>query len=1039
MYFEKRFRSVFVLLLALGSLIAGACSCNETETTGRSPKMSIGLDEDESGRADFILDFGTVSIGSKAKLSIEVRNEGSSSLVAQVERPVLPFGLEMVSSPLEVGVGAARSLSFTYQPKEELGEPEEALLQLTTNEGRSSTIYSIRLIGRGANARLECEPAPLDFDRVVAGSQRTLPVHCTNPLAIPLDVVVGSIQGNFASNFSAVAEGAVEGRALIPAGESLRLDVQFRASAPGTNDAVLILRDPYEVELAAVDLLGQTVHSALQFDPASCLDFAYVGLGERAERTLLLRNAGDEALEVIRILLPDGESAFSVVEEAPLSLPVGEEGLKLTVAFEPTVPGKRTSQIAFVYSDSKGTQTLNACVTGFGGGPSLACNPNMIDFGMTAIGIPVVLTYTCHNDGVPPPGETVDPLVVTGLSSDHPAFSAQIRNLSDGSVGAKPNGYREGEGFIVEVRYDPQEEAFETGTISIESSSAGGVHHTNVVGTGRDLPSCEFTIQPPSLRFGIVDRGKELTQSFVIRNQLDTACLINDLHLTDDSDPAYSVETIESMELGPNESLRVPVTFAPDEYRPLFSGTVRFQISNKEQPIQEIPLRGTSEKPCLILEPDPVDFGHAAPGCQTRGRRLVVSNACSADTTLVGVEVNETADAEVFKIVQRPTMPVRLKANQWADVTMAFAPSEVGTFSGAVALWAEGKTEPYLVRLDGEGSEQTDQTDHFVQTERPKVDILWVIDNSGSMAEYHERIANNLPAFLSFTEQQKIDYQIGVTTTGTYPMNNGCPGGAQGGEAGRLFPVDGSHPRILTPDTPNLEAHWKHNVDVGVCHGDEYAFEAAQLALSEPLINSIKSDHGTPWNDGNAGFLRPEAALSIILVMDEPERSVEELGKTVDDYLEFFLSIKGHRSDSLLRIHGIVGPKQSNPTPGCFLHNNAIQKAIDATGGTWMDLCTPTSQLEKWEAGLKAMSEGAFGYATRFVLRGLPADANGDKLVNENDIEVLINGIERPPYHAGSQVWTYDPLSNSIEFTPLFVPKPDSQLSVTYRNSCFAP
>src|SRR5207253_8665546 len=90
----------------------------------------------------------------------------------------------------------------------------------------------------------------------------------------------------------------------------------------------------------------------------------------------------------------------------------------------------------------------------------------------------------------------------------------------------------------------------------------------------------------------------------------------------------------------------------------------------------------------------------------------------------------------------------------------------------------------------------------------PKVDMLIVIDNSGSMDEEQKALAANLDRLWSRIALANADFHIAVTSTGMAPYTAGwtqCPGGAQGGEGGRFFPVDGSRPRILTPTTPNVK------------------------------------------------------------------------------------------------------------------------------------------------------------------------------------------------------------------------------------------
>ncbi len=74
-----------------------------------------------------------------------------------------------------------------------------------------------------------------------------------------------------------------------------------------------------------------------------------------------------------------------------------------------------------------------------------------------------------------------------------------------------------------------------------------------------------------------------------------------------------------------------------------------------------------------------------------------------------------------------------------------------------------------------------------------KVDILFVVDNSGSMYEEQGRLSTALASFI--TSIGAIDWQIGITTTdvsdGTYGLK------------GSLLPFAGLGSKVLTKRSPN--------------------------------------------------------------------------------------------------------------------------------------------------------------------------------------------------------------------------------------------
>lgn len=179
-----------------------------------------------------------------------------------------------------------------------------------------------------------------------------------------------------------------------------------------------------------------------------------------------------------------------------------------------------------------------------------------------------------------------------------------------------------------------------------------------------------------------------------------------------------------------------------------------------------------------------------------------------------------------------------------------------------------------------------------------KTDILFVIDNSGSMAQEQEAVARELPAFIDALKQGggvSQDFHVGVVTTAVYlnpepetglayreyPDHSGRlqpiplePGTGQNGativDGGFVSFREGAE-RILRGDDPEVVAKLAQLVQQGVMgSGQETPFEAARLAVSEPLIS-------TPLEQGgNAGFLRDGAKLLIVVVADEDDCSEQD-------------------------------------------------------------------------------------------------------------------------------------------------------------------
>jgi len=145
------------------------------------------------------------------------------------------------------------------------------------------------------------------------------------------------------------------------------------------------------------------------------------------------------------------------------------------------------------------------------------------------------------------------------------------------------------------------------------------------------------------------------------------------------------------------------------------------------------------------------------------------------------------------------------------------------------------------------------------QDTRAKVDILFVIDNSGSMIEEQVKLGPALSSFIGSIA--RIDWQIGITTSDT----SAGPFGVQGG----LVPMKGTNTKILSKNVPNYQAVFQNTVyrdeiincvDPNCPSADERPLEAITMAVGKR-------------NAENAGFFRAGADLATVVLTDENERS----------------------------------------------------------------------------------------------------------------------------------------------------------------------
>jgi hypothetical protein len=442
-----------------------------------------------------------------------------------------------------------------------------------------------------------------------------------------------------------------------------------------------------------------------------------------------------------------------------------------------------------------------------------------------------------------------------------------------------------------------------------------------------------------------------------------------------------------------------------------YSGAVSFYLSNRSAPSMTVGLAGSGDASCFFVTPPTVDFGATTVGCGIPDKPVHAVNQCAFHVTVTAVDTTGSPFSA------SAALPARIQPNTSASISIGYQPPAQGDDVGAVRVYTDMRPEPFLSGITGGAQAAATIVDQWDQS-TPKVDLLIVIDNSGSMAEEQAALAQNLEHLWSRIALANADFHIAVTSTGMYPYSafSGvtCPGGAGGGEGGRFFPVDDSRPRILTPQTPDVKNVLFANTDVGTCHYDERHLEPVLAALTDPLVSSTKAP-GTPWpDDGNAGFLRDDARLALLAVRDADDANDELNPKPVSDYLSRLAQVKKGALD-LISFAGIV-PLSSCPATAEEV-GTRYQEIARELRGHLEDIC----DLANFGSLLESSLGDLLLPLSSFPLSGRPRDPSA--------IAVTVDG-------AAVTQWSYDPASNRLVFPLGAVPPPGSHITARYETAC---
>jgi hypothetical protein len=167
------------------------------------------------------------------------------------------------------------------------------------------------------------------------------------------------------------------------------------------------------------------------------------------------------------------------------------------------------------------------------------------------------------------------------------------------------------------------------------------------------------------------------------------------------------------------------------------------------------------------------------------------------------------------------------------------------------------------------------------KTKITAVDVLFVIDNSNSMETKQKRLAQDFPRLIQKLEQAKLDYRVGVISTdlgaGGFSLAScetpGGDGGKLHSKPGQLAPAGCPTPKDAWIESKSGVTNVPGNdvaaafsciarLGVGGC-GFEQPLESMRRAL-DPALNL------------NPGFIRPNAALVVVIITDEDDCSAKD-------------------------------------------------------------------------------------------------------------------------------------------------------------------
>lgn len=409
---------------------------------------------------------------------------------------------------------------------------------------------------------------------------------------------------------------------------------------------------------------------------------------------------------------------------------------------------------------------------------------------------------------------------------------------------------------------------------------------------------------------------------------------------------------------------------------------------------------------CLVFTPSDVNFGTVQTSCRSAVTQFSVQNVCAFPVTIsaLGVAGSGFTTSAV-------TLPTTVQIGGSLNFTVTFAPTVAGRVDSILVVGAthSSGTFAYQTAVTGTGAASGLNQDRF--TIPTKTDVVLIVDNSCSMSDKQMALGSSANAFLAYAFSANVDFNLGVTTTDM----------TVGGLAARGRFEGAAGQRVFRNTTPNLLQAFNTRVNLGTNgSGQELMFAPAVASVTQPLITT-----------DNAGFLREDAALSVLAFTDADEQSP----LAAQEYVRKLLAVKGQRRRNQFSFSfvGPTLPAASRPV-GCQYDGNAPDarqiEMTSSTGGISSEICN-VGNTQAWRTEATRVGQAVFGARGTWFLTSRPAPATAAS------ITVSINGVTIPEQSGPNlRNWSYDGVRNAVVFEARSLPAPGQTVGFDYAVAC---
>ncbi len=481
-------------------------------------------------------------------------------------------------------------------------------------------------------------------------------------------------------------------------------------------------------------------------------------------------------------------------------------------------------------------------------------------------------------------------------------------------------------------------------------------------------------VTPEYIEYGHLISGVEsLSELVTIINSGDGILEIEDIGIYGQTN--FSHGQPQEFELENSEATNFEVTYEPITFEEK-SAHIYIVSNDPDDPVVNVPIHGFGDAPVIEVNPIETDRGVIDLGCEDI-TEIEISNVGNMDLIVDNIDFWVSPPND-FSLPAVP-LPLRVAPGTTEIINVSYEPQDLLADAAMADIDSNDPVTPTVtVTLDATADYGEYVTDTFQQASTSNADILFVVDNSGSMMPLQLSLANNIQSFMAAFALLNVNYQIGVITTDSTVLRG----------------------NIITPNTPDPVAELSLQVQTGIA--------------GSPREQGIKMSHDAlqVWGSvgPHSGFQRADANLVIVYVSVEP-------AFYRNNWQQFTNYIETLKPDPAMIIaHAVIG----DPPGGCtYNYGGHMRNATFGAGyydvanyfgGTIYSICAVD-----WGQQMQSMAFNSIPIASY--------ELSQDPI--EDTIEVMVDG--QP-----NNLWWYNSQTNQVEFNSSDAPADEQIIKIKY-------